>query len=593
MTDKQDSVMKLRPYQDAALQVSKEKYDAGLERQLIQLPTGTGKTPVFANIKRHHNFDKRLLVLVHRDELAEQAKDTIQAWNPGYRVGVEMGSKVCTNRDDVVVAGVQTIGTGNSTRLTQFSPADFCSIVCDEAHHSVAPTYKRIFSHFGFGESVGQKVNRLLLGVTATPNRGDGQGLGQVYDEIVYQMSILQAIREGWLVDVKGIRVKTNTDLSGVSVRAGDFAIGELEEAVNVDARNHLIVQSWLKYGENRQTICFCVDIAHAKSLSDTFKAYGVAAESIWGTDPDRSDKLKYHKAGGLKVLTNCGVLTEGYDDWAVSCIIMARPTKSQLLFVQMAGRGTRLPKGIDNLLQARAEGILLVKEDCLLIDVVDNCAKHSMVTLASIFGLAPKLDMKGKSVLSTIQEFEQAERDHPQADLSEIESLEDIPAQIERIELFSVKWPEEVVANSKLRWHSDPSGNGYYLSIPKTQETVRIVPDILDKWSIKGSVNGSQFEHTGINDLPEAFRVADVSILNFGRGLLTLLRREQRWHKARISDPQRRMLQDFWKNKPELLAAIQGLSRGEASKLIEKEIHNNLGVQVRPKGVSVPLVKI
>lgn len=591
--------MKLRPYQDAALRISKEKYDAGIERQLIQLPTGTGKTPVFANLRRHHSFDKRQLVLVHRDELAEQAANTIKAWNPEFRVGIEMGVHTCAAGDDVVVAGVQTIGTGNSTRLTQFDPEEFGPIVCDEAHHSVAPTYKRIFGHFGFGEQVagvtGHRVNRLLLGVTATPNRGDGQGLGQVYDEIIYQMSILQAIREGWLVDVKGIRVKTNTDLSGVSVRAGDFAVRELEEAVNIDERNHLIVQSWLKYGESRQTICFCVDIAHAKSLSDTFKAYGVAAECIWGTDPDRAAKLKYHKAGGLKVLTNCGVLTEGYDDWAVSCIIMARPTKSQLLFVQMAGRGTRLPKGIDNLLQAKAEGVLLVKTDCLLIDVVDNCAKHSMVTLASIFGLAPKLDMKGKSVLRTIEEFEQAERDHPQADLSEIESLDDIPAQIERIELFTIKWPEEVIANSKLRWHSDPSGNGYYISIPpsKSGETVRIQPDLLDKWSIKGSVNGNQFEQTGINELPEAFRVADGMILNFGRGLLTLLRREQRWHKARISDPQRRMLEKFWKYKPELLAAINGLSRGEASKMIEKEVHDKFGTTPKPKGVSVPLSKI
>jgi ATP-dependent helicase IRC3 len=569
--------MILRPYQAEALHISKERYDTGVGRQLVQLPTGTGKTVLFSKLKEHHKFDQRMLVLVHRDELAQQAKSSIERWNPTLKVGIEMGEYTSGTNDDIVVGGVQTLGTSNATRLSKFDPRDFDALVCDEAHHSIASTYSNVFDHFGLLDSGRnpRDFRRLLLGVTATPNRGDGQGLGQRYDEIIYRMSILDAIRDGWLVDIRGFKVNSATDLSGVHVRAGDFAIGELEEAVNTDARNHLIVQNWLKFGEQRQTVAFCVDIAHAKRLAEVFKAYGVAAEAIWGNDPDRKEKLKWHKAKGLQVLTNCGVLTEGYDDWQISCIIMARPTKSQLLFVQMAGRGTRIPSDIDNLITARELGLTIAKNDCILMDVVDNTGRHSLITLASLFGLGEKTDLNGHTITEAKQKFDALKAARPLLDpnkIEDIDQLDEMSAAVESVNLFDIKWEPEVTANSPLQWHKTLSGD-YVCTMP-SKETVLIWQDLLDKWNIKGSVMQNRFELTQLNNLEDAFKEADNLITSYGKSWLTLLRREAKWHKAKISFAQKCLIEKLYKYEPNVLTQLSTLSKGEASMLINKKLH-------------------
>jgi superfamily II DNA or RNA helicase len=569
--------MPLRPYQLDSLKASKERFDAGVKRQLIQLPTGTGKTAVFANLKPHHCFKNRMMVLIHREELAQQAAEKIKLWNPSYSVGIEMADRESSKGDDIVVASVQTLGTSNATRLSKFNAREFDALVPDEAHHAIAPTWKRVFDHFGMLEDSAVKSEGLLLGMTATPNRGDGQGLGQVFDEIVYRMSILDAIRDGWLVDVRGYKIRTTTDISGVSTRAGDFAIGQLEDAVNVDSRNHLIVQNWMVRGQDRQTVAFCVDIAHAKRLAEVFKLYGVAAEAVWGNDPDRREKIKWHKAGGIRVLTNCGVLTEGYDDWRIGCIIMARPTKSQLLFVQMAGRGTRIQDDIHNLNEARANGLTIKKEDCILLDVVDNTGKHSLVTLASLFGLGDKTDLKGKTVTQAKAEIDKAKEKYPNVDLSHIDSIEDIQAEIERVDLFSVKWEPEVLANSQFQWKK-LGENDYSLRLPHNGESVRIYQDLLDRWNVAGTVAGSSFAMQGLHSLPEAFTQGDNFIQSHGASLLKLLRREAKWHKNKISIPQRNMIKNLYKYEPHVLAQLDTLSRGEASMLIDKKFSNKAG---------------
>ena len=331
----------LRPYQQEALEASKRKFDAGITRQLITLPTGTGKTVLFANLLKHHGIQKKLLVLVHRRELAEQAKEKLGQCNPEIRmrIGLEMGQDEAWRRDHIVIAGVQTIGTQTGAgRLRFFNPSDFGAIVCDEAHHAIANTYRRVFEHFGL-HADGNQI--LLLGVTATPVRSDGRGLKGVFQEIVYNMPLLDAIKQGWLCDLKAFRIKSNVDLDSVrSAPDGDFLENELGSAVNTPRRNSYIVRNWVELGKPRQTVVFCVTIQHAKDLAEAFRSEGVRAECVWGTDPDRSPKLWKHKKGEITVLTNCGVLTEGYDDWQISCIVLARPTKSELLFTQMIGRG-------------------------------------------------------------------------------------------------------------------------------------------------------------------------------------------------------------------------------------------------------------
>src|ERR1035441_7187653 len=164
--------MQLRSYQREALEASLTRFKAGISRQLIVLPTGMGKTVVFANLPQHHQLPGKMLVLVHREELACQAADKLRRWNPDLRVGVEMGTTYAYPKDDVVVASVPTIGRLKSGRLLKFDPDAYSLVVCDEAHHSVSPSYKTVFEYFGF---LGPTPSRLLLGFTATPNRGDKQ----------------------------------------------------------------------------------------------------------------------------------------------------------------------------------------------------------------------------------------------------------------------------------------------------------------------------------------------------------------------------------------------------------------------------------
>ena len=189
-------------------------------------------------------------------------------------------------------------------------------------------------------------LTKLLLGTTATSKRADGKALGEFFNRISFTYGLEQAIKDGWLVDVRGYRVDTETDLDSVSIEAGDFNKTELQDKVNNPERNKRIVEAWMKLAEFRQTVAFCAGVDHAKALAATFKEFGVDAEAIWGDDPDRAQKLADHKAGKTKVLCNYGVLVEGYDDPGISCILHARPTENESLYQQMSGRGTRLDPG-------------------------------------------------------------------------------------------------------------------------------------------------------------------------------------------------------------------------------------------------------
>ena len=252
----------------------------------------------------------------------------------------------------------------------------------DEAHHSSADTYGRVFEATGVLASGSDK---LLLGVTATSQRPDGKALSDIYERISYVYSMRQAIKDGWLVPVRGYRISTDTSLSDVGKSNGDFVKSELSRAVNTPSRNRQIVSSWLKLGGDRQTVAFTVDIEHAEKLAEEFRNEGVTAEAIWGDDPKREEKLEAHRAGKIRVLCNCNVLVEGYDDPSISCIILARPTASGVLYVQMVGRGTRL---------SPATG----KQDLIVIDVVDATIGHSLMTLPTLMGLQNILDLRAET---------------------------------------------------------------------------------------------------------------------------------------------------------------------------------------------------
>lgn len=213
----------------------------------------------------------------------------------------------------------------------------------------------------------------LLVGVTATPDRADGKGLGRIYQEVVYSLSMIELMARGRLARLRGLRIDTGDSLDAVATRAGEFAQDQLEQAVNTPSRNDLVVRTWLEYARDRtRTVAFTVDVRHAHDLAAAFGAAGIAARAVSGATPadERRATLAAFHAGDIPVLTNCNVLTEGWDEPATDCILMTRPTKSRALYTQMVGRGAR-----------RAAG----KSDCLIIDYCDSTSRHQLVTLPSL----------------------------------------------------------------------------------------------------------------------------------------------------------------------------------------------------------------
>lgn len=516
----------LRPYQENALQKIKLNLDRNITRQLIRHPTGAGKTRTFSSIPDYLSIKGRMLVIIHREELARQSVKALQFCNPTRTVGLEMADSYSSSLDQIVVASIQTIGRSGSSRLTKFNPESFDVIVCDEAHRSIADSYMTVFNHFKVFEP---DCKILLLGVTATVSRGDRQGLNKVYQAITDDLSILWGIKNGWLVDLRGVRVRSDVVLDNVHTRAGDLAKDELGEAVNVSPRNEMIAKAWLAKGEDRRSLVYGVNVEHTKAIAAAFRKNGVPAEAIWGSDPDRADKLKAHRANEFKVLANCEILTEGYDDPGIGCIVMARPTKSEGLYTQIVGRGTRLPEGVDNLIEAKRRGQQIEKTDCIILDVCDVTRNHSLVSLPSLFGLPANLDLAGRSVTRASEQLSEATKRVPGADFDRLKSIDDLDKFVEEVDLFKVTYPPEIIQISDYQWHR--TFDGSYVLLLLQGESVCVFKDLLDRWIVKGTVNGAEFDQAHAGFEP-AIKEADsmVRILG-GRSTTSCIRRVATWH--------------------------------------------------------------
>jgi superfamily II DNA or RNA helicase len=510
--------MPLRAYQSDCLDKSLERYRASVNRQLAVMATGLGKAVLFATLRQHHGFTKRVMVLVHREELAAQAAQKISHWNPGLMVGVEMAGHKARMMDTHVVASVPTLGRHNSERLKRFAPDEFDCIVSDEAHHSTSPQWARILDYFGLMQSGG---SILSLGLTATPNRSDGIGLRKCFDEIVYDMGIDAGIKDGFLVDLRCWRISTKADLDNVRTTAGDFNEKDLAETVNTPERNGMIVKSWAQHAKDKKTLVFTANIQHALDLAEAFKALGVASAAVWGDDPDRAEKLRKHRAGDLCVLTNCAVLTEGYDDPDIECIVLARPTKSALLLTQMIGRGTRMPSRCGHISEVGEEG----KKDCIIMDVVDTTSKHQLCTVPSLLGLPKDIDLKGATYKEAKGKIERVAAEFPTANLADLRDLDKLDYLAEQVSLFTVKYPPEVERLTELAWRKQ--GDGYVL--PVRRDKLSLARDLRDEWWVRGSLNGKLVEIHAQN-LAGAFNAADREVLAAGDQKQLVLR-DARWH--------------------------------------------------------------
>jgi ATP-dependent helicase IRC3 len=571
--------MPLRSYQTTCLSNIADALDAGVHQQAVVMATGTGKSPLFANLPTilKSRIPGQMMILAHRETLIDQAIAHVREWNPSLRVDKEMADFHADPNADVIVASVASVGRAGAKRAERFNWDNITTVVVDEMHHSCASTYMNVFELAGV---LKPDTKKLLLGVTATPSRGDGLALGAIYKKVVYQYLMWQAIDEGWLVDVRGIRLNTQTSLDGVKTVAGDFAQDQLADAVNNPVRNQLVVKAWIDHAFGLQTIVFSVDIQHAKDLSATFERAGIKSAAIWGDDPNQASKLTSHRNRELQVLVNCQLLTEGYDDWRIACVLDAAPTKSSARYTQKVGRGTRLEEGTGNLLEALAAG-KQVKSNCLVIDVVDNTTRHSLITLPTLVGLNADVDLKGKSAVRSAKAVEDAMAAHPHIDFSKLTDITKLKAYVENVNLFDVKFPVEVTNNSNLSWYPTQDA-GYALMLP-AHERIVIKQNMLDKYEINAVLAGQKY--AGVRDtLDQAFAAADGLVNDKLPSVMKLLTRAAAWHDDPATDPQKRLLRKYYKGKdtPYCICAVTStdklcttchgrtdLTKGHAGRLI------------------------
>ena len=360
--------MELRPYQETARQKVQEEWEEGKKRTLLVLPTGTGKTIVFSKIIEDRvKKGERVLVIAHRGELLEQASDKLYK-STGLKTATEKTEQTSLGSFyRVVVGSVQTLQ--REKRLNQFPPEYFDTIVIDEAHHAISDGYQRVLQHF-------EDAN--VLGVTATPDRGDMRNLGSYFESLAYEYSLPEAIKSGYLSPIKALTIPLKLDLSNVKQQAGDFSTKDLGTAL--DPYLEQIAEEMKKQCFNRKTVVFLPLVKTSQKFRDILNQHGFKAAEVNGESADRDQVLKDYEEGKYNVLCNSMLLTEGWDCPSVDCVIVLRPTKVRALYSQMVGRGTRLAPG---------------KKELLLLDFLWHTERHELCHPANLIATDEKVAKK------------------------------------------------------------------------------------------------------------------------------------------------------------------------------------------------------
>jgi ATP-dependent helicase IRC3 len=549
----------LRPYQNDALSSIRNAYDNGFTKQVVSIACGGGKTQVFAHLPEFMKdiLPLRTLVLAHRSELLDQAIEKIRTANPNLSVTKEMGDDIADVNADVLVASTATLGREGTKRAERFDWSKIDKVITDECHRATSLSYLKIYERIGILESGTKKLH---VGFTATPQRSDGIPLSTIYEKIVYSYSLRQAITDQWLVPIRGYRVITQTNLTDVKSSDGDFNHIELESTINTPERNKAIVEAWIKFGDQRSTLVFAAGIEHAKALSEVFTEAGVSSRAIWGSDEARSEKLQEFRDSKIQVLINCNLLTEGVDLPRISCIILARPTKSGVLFTQMVGRSTRLyPE----------------KTDSIVLDVVDICGSHSLCTLPMLMGMPANLDLRGESITDAVQLIEDMQEENPNIDFTKLKDVHQIQQFIEQVNLFEVRFPKEVEENSEFRWVRAIDG-GFVMRVPRPKADstgtkpgrVRIYENVLGEWEIDGRIKDKLF-HGVRKSIEEAFGCADQQIRQRSPESVCLVNRSAAWMSKPATPAQMKMLNRLYKGK----AWPEDFTQGQASHFIDQRI--------------------
>ena len=410
-----DTTILDRPYQTAAKLAIQREWDAGNKRTLLVLPTGTGKTIVFCRlIEDAVRAGQRALILAHRGELLDQAADKL-ARTTGLGVAVEQADSTALNEFfRVTVGSVQSLM--RPQRLARFDMDYYDIVIVDEAHHVLADSYQRVLSHFG---------NAHVLGVTATPDRGDLRNLGEYFDSLAYEYSIVQAIRDGYLCPIKALTLPLKLDISGVRQSTGDYQLGDLGTAL--DPYLEQIAHEMVIHCNGRKTVVFMPLIATGQKFTAMLQDAGFRAVEVNGDSPDRTEILQDFDGGRYDVLVNAMLLTEGWDCPSVDCIVPLRATKIRSLFAQMVGRGTRIYPG---------------KADLLLIDFLWHTGRLDLCRPACLISQTTEVDHQMTEAINAAG---------GPVDLIETEVAAESDVVTQREEALAVRLREQRHKNAKL----------------------------------------------------------------------------------------------------------------------------------------------
>lgn len=547
------SALALRPYQTEAVDAVFREHENGVRRQLIHMATGLGKTCVALSVVRrwmgreHVKADPtRVLWLTHRDELVQQTLKAVSLWVPEFDLQRAVGVvKAEQNELDrlLVVASVQTLAV--ETRLaqlleSQFDDGRFGLVICDEAHLSAAPTWVRTLEALGCGEPDGP----LLVGLTATPNRSDGVGLNVNFDKIVASNDIIWGVANGYLVPPVGITVKV--DLSDVKISRGDYTDGSLSDVLELDGAHIAIARLIQEHIPERKTICFTPTVRFAALVAEECTKLGIAAETVSGETPlpDRHQMYDRLRSGATRVIVNCSVLQEGFDDPGVDAIVNARPTRSATTFTQRVGRGLRLYPG---------------KLNCMVVALAGS-ERNKLATLASLAGRSWEDAMKARELKTDDEELFDfaAEFDAMIRDEAERAKLKSRPVDLLSAVRNKITW---AVIDNHCYARSIPDDDRRPFLVVKEswrQDGWRVVGG----WTDPGTKNvRTKVLLEGV-DFATAQAFADDEIRR--RVPANLLKPDARWRRYPATDTQKNAMRK-WK-----LPVMPGMTSGQASDALE-----------------------
>jgi superfamily II DNA or RNA helicase len=557
--------LELRPFQQECIE-SLLAPPQGVSRSLLVVATGGGKTVILSRfLDQFLKKGERALVLAHRTELLEQARQKLAIVSPSLHVELEAaGAKASKHISgwtrslksidrSVVVGSIQTM---KGKRLAAWPKDTFACVVIDEAHHSVAAAYVDLLRHFGVMDG-----NTRLIGVTATPGRTDNVGLGFIYQQIAADYGIKELIKLGWLCPMTARRITSMVSLEGIKTSHGDFVASDLERRVDVANRNELIISALEEHAPGEQTIIFTTGVAHALHVAELARARGIAAAAIWGDMPkeDRLSTLAAYHARKVQVLVNFAVLTEGFDAPETSCIILARPTKSSLIVAQCIGRGTRIAPG---------------KTRCLVLDIRDCVAGKNLATAASLAGLPPNFDAEGKNLIELEEDFETLP-EPLKKHVIDLSTLSDFVAKVkqgmtaEEISLFAaLAEPPNIKQRSSLAWQQTAE-QSWTISAEGMKYTVEL--NSIGRYIFKR--NGDVIAAEG--DANTAFSWADAWLRSkHPKAVETLLESAVAWRAEPATPAQIKLIKRFSKGQE----IPKDLTKGAAGRLIssKKSFRNN-----------------